>query len=374
MRIARCLRAAAAGLGVFLSAAVASEAAPGADAETRALARQAGALLVVGFQGRTPEAPGVRAAARAIAAGQVGGVLLFSPNIRTPDQVRRLVRHLRAQAPSGDLAVMIDQEGGRVARLRRRNGFEDYPSAAAAARLGVEKAGAAFDAMAGALASIGVTVNLGPVVDLAIEPRNPIITRMGRSFGSAPRRVAGLAGRFIAAHERAGVRTCLKHFPGHGSARRDTHKGFVSLEGLWRPELELAPFQMLAARGVGCVMTSHLFVPELAGPQRRIVTFAPDAVRLLRDQLGFQGVVISDDLRMGAVRDVARFDEAAVMALAAGHDMVISADFQIGRRSAARRFQDAVADALARGRLDPAELRASLARRAFWLARAGEAF
>ncbi len=360
--IARAVVALAAGL-----AAAAPDA--GWATSPEALAAAAGKLLVTGFAGTAPRSPGVRAISADIAAGRVGGVILFGRNVAGPRQLARLTAHLRAQAPDGDLLIFVDQEGGRVARLRRRNGWRGWPSAASMARRGLGDAEKTYADMAAALARAGVDVNLGPVVDIGHDPRNPVITRLGRSYGADPAAVAAFAERFVLAHRRAGVRSCLKHFPGHGSSRKDTHTEVVNLRGLWRPELELAPYARLLAPGAarpGCVMTSHLLVPALAGRENRIVTFSSEAIRLLREDLGFEGVVVTDDLMMEGVRRRARFDRAVPLALAAGHDVVLTGRRWIDERTSAWRYQRAVAAALRDGALSEARLRDALRRRAAW--------
>ncbi len=336
------------------SEAAATASAVGAD-PAEALARSVGRLLVVGFHGTEPGHRGVRALIAEIAAGRVGGVLLMGRNIRGRAQVRRLVRALRDAAPDGRLAVLIDQEGGRVARANASNGFRNFPSAKRVSGMDSARAAAVFAAMAADLADIGVAANLAPVVDLALEPRSGVIARAGRSYGADPETVSGFAAQFLEAHHAAGVGSCLKHFPGHGSVRGDTHKGAVSTSGSWRPSLELAPYRRLAAWDApiraDCVMTSHLYVPELAGPEDEIVTFSRRALDLLRWEIGFDGVAITDDLLMGAATARKPFAEAAVAALAAGHDMVLVSDWRMDGADAPERLQDAVRRASENGGL-----------------------
>ncbi len=320
-----------------------------------ALARSVGRLLVVGFHGTEPGHRGVKALKAEIAAGNVGGVLLMGRNIRGRKQVRRLVSALRAAAPDGRLAVLIDQEGGRVARVNARNGFHTIPSAKRVSRMSADKAASVFATMAADLADIGVAANLAPVVDLALEPRSGVIARAGRSYGADPDAVTGLATSFLEAHQAVGVGSCLKHFPGHGSVKGDTHKGPVNAAGRWKPKLELAPYRRLAAWDApiraGCVMTSHLYVPELAGPEDEIVTFSRRALDLLRWEIGFDGVAITDDLLMGAATASKSFGDAAVAALGAGHDMILVTDWRMNGPDAPERMRAAVRKAQSDGRL-----------------------
>ena len=328
------------------------------------LAARAGQLLVVGFPGTRLEDPGVAWAAEEIAAGRVGGVLLLQRNVESPEQLRRLLAGLRAHAPTGSLLVFIDQEGGRVARLNPRNGFGAAPSAEALGRMSEAARARAFADIAETLRFAGVDVNLAPVVDLAVEPRNRAIVGYGRSYGRDPERVGAIAAAFVLAHRAEGVRTCLKHFPGHGAAIGDPHRGVSSVAGRWNAARDLTPFvRALAAPGsAGCVMTSHLHAPSIAGAD--IVTFSPAALQVLRERLGFDGVAATDDLQMAAVERATVV--AARDALIAGHDLLIVANFQRFEPELPTAFRNAVAAALADGMLSPDALQASLRRIADW--------
>lgn len=334
------------------------------EAAIERLADAAGRLLVVGFHGRSPSEPQVRALGDAIAAGRVGGVILLGRNVSGPDRLRALVAYLQGRSPRGDLIVMIDQEGGRVARLGPSNGFRAAPSARDVARRSPAAAAEIYRAMAAELADMGVTVNLGPVVDLATEPRNRVIVAAGRSFGAAPAVVAQFAGAFVDAHAAAGVGACLKHFPGHGASIGDTHDGPTRVGPLWRADEALRPYAALIATGrAGCVMTSHLDAPELTGRAGAPVTFSAEAVSRLRRDLGFRGVVVTDDMLMGAARAGGPFRTAAARALAAGHDLILVGDWRLGRTDHAAAFREGVREALLRGSLAPWAVEASLAER-----------
>lgn len=365
-------RAAAVGVALALGSALALAPAPrGAQAqpepspEMRALAAEAGQLLVVGFRGVRVDQPGAAWVVEEIAQGRVGGVLLLSHNIVSPRQLAQLISGLKARAPGGRLFVMIDQEGGAVARLGPANGFPRAPSAWRIARAGEAAQRAAFESIAETLRRAGVDVNLAPVVDVYVRPGDPAVGRQGRSYGVDPETVARVAGRFVRAHRAQGVRTCAKHFPGMGAARADPHWTRVSVAGRWRAARDLAPFAAVIAQpvAIGCVMTTHILAPGVAG--QTIVTFSRRAVERLRGPLGFDGVVISDDLQMAATgrRDAV---SAARDAIIAGHDMVIVANFQGTDRRGPRRFREAIAQALADGRLSERALRRSLARVRAW--------
>jgi beta-N-acetylhexosaminidase len=259
-----------------------------------------------------------------------GGVILFDrnvdgtvQNIESPEQLRDLVASL--QELSGDtLLVAVDQEGGQVCRLRQRDGFIGSESAAVLGQQEPDISTApAAAAMAGVLAEAGINLNLAPVVDLDFNPDNPIISRYNRSFGNRVSVVTAHARAFIAAHHACGIACCLKHFPGHGSARGDSHLGFVDITDDWR-EQELEPYRRLFSQGFGdAVMTAHVIHRQL-DREGVPATLSPHIVKgLLRKELGFDGVTMTDDLQMRAIADRFGLKEAVQRAVLAGVDLMI---------------------------------------------------
>lgn len=258
---------------------------------------QPGQLLFAGFQGT--ELP--RELAELLASGRIGGVILFARNIVDATQVRALTAALHAAAPpEAPLLLAIDQEGGRVQRLRkpwtewppmRVLGERDDPSTTAAVAT----------ALARELADLGIGLDFAPVVDVDTNPKNPVIG--DRSFAREPARVARHAAAFIAAMQAAGVAACAKHFPGHGDTHTDSHLELPRLEhDLDRlREVEFPPFRAAVEAGVASMMTAHVLFPRL--DRARPATLAPDVMALLRGELGYDGVVFSDDLEMKAVAD-----------------------------------------------------------------------
>ena len=167
----------------------------------------------------------------------------------------------------------------------------------------------------------GITLNLAPVVDVASNPDNPVIAGLSRSFSADPAVVAAQAGAYIDGHHAKGVKCTIKHFPGHGSSQGDTHLGFVDVTDTWSED-ELIPYRDLLGQGkVDAVMTAHIFNahldPELPA------TLSPAVVTgLLRQQLGYDGVVISDDMQMRAITDLFKMEKAFELAILAGIDIV----------------------------------------------------
>ena len=293
------------------------------------LEQQIAQLLITGFKGDRLLPDSTLAAD--LRDRRLGGVILFDRllaeglpdnNIRSAGQTARLCADLQ-QCAGGDLLIAVDQEGGMVSRFKAERGF---PVTASAARLGIsalpEATESAAGQTAGMLAGMGINLNLAPVVDLDLEPDNPIIGRYQRSFSADPAVVCRHAAAWINAHRRRGVLCCLKHFPGHGSATADSHLGFVDISDSWRED-ELLPYRRLIAGGqADLIMVGHLFNRHL-DPLLPATLSAAVIDGLLRRDLGFTGAVITDDLQMRAITDRYGLVEACVMALTAGADSII---------------------------------------------------
>jgi beta-N-acetylhexosaminidase len=191
----------------------------------------------------------------------------------------------------------------------------------------------AFTQQAGAqiaetLASVGVTLNLAPVVDLNVNPTNPIIGALGRSFSADPAVVTAQAEAFVEGHRSVGVKTTLKHFPGHGSSTGDTHLGVVDVTNTWTP-IELEPFRNLVNDGLAdAILTAHVFNSKL-DPEHPATLSEPTITGILRDELGWDGVVISDDMQMGAIRQAYGYADALRLAILAGVDILTIAQQQV---------------------------------------------
>jgi beta-N-acetylhexosaminidase len=242
----------------------------------------------------------------------LGGVVLFGQNIDSSGQVRDLTASLRAER--GDLIVATDEEGGDVTRLEARRG-SSYPGNWA---LGIvddtELTGAVATSIAAELADVGINLDFAPVADVNSNPDNPVIGI--RSFGGEPLLAARHVRAFVTGLQDGGVAGCAKHFPGHGDTSQDSHLELPVVEGNVGEALE--PFRAAIAAGVRSIMTAHVLVPELAAEQ---ATLSREILQtLLRDELGFGGVAITDALEMRAVADTVGVQEGAVLALAAGAD------------------------------------------------------
>jgi beta-N-acetylhexosaminidase len=278
---------------------------------------QPGQLLFAGFEGtRIP--PDL---AERIARGRVGGVVLFARNVRDPAQLRSLVDELHRAAPDdAPLCVAIDQEGGRVQRLREP--WTEWPPMRRLGERGsVEETRAVARALGRELGDLRIDLDFAPVVDVDTNPDNPIIG--DRSFSRDPEAVARHAVAFVEGLQGEGVAACAKHFPGHGDTSVDSHLALPRLDhGLERLRaVELPPFRAAVAAGVASVMTAHVLVPRLHA--RLPATLCREILDLLRSEIGFEGLVFGDDLEMAAIADHFTPDFATRAALEAGVDALL---------------------------------------------------
>lgn len=187
-------------------------------------------MLVLGFHGSSRDAAGAQNLARHVEAGRVGGVCFLGHNTRSRAGIEGLTGLLKSAGRRTKPLICVDQEGGAVQRLGKRSGYKPYPAAQAiAARQSTAQAQTLYAGMARQLKAAGFNLNLAPVVDLGFQPKNPVVTRWGRAYGTTGAKAAQYAGAFVAGHRQIGVLTSLKHFPGHGSTLVDSHARPVNL-------------------------------------------------------------------------------------------------------------------------------------------------
>lgn len=293
------------------------------------LERMIGQMVMVGFVGTSPRDRGVVALLDQLRKGQIGGAIVMGRNIKSPAQLKTLTAAIHQAAREGgqpEALIAVDQEGGHVQRLKRQNGHQSFPYSARtiAERCTPEQAGQVYKALACQLHDARINVNFGPVVDLDINgDRNPIIGRYRRSFGKDPDRVVAYAGWFNAAHKSYGILTAFKHFPGHGSSLTDSHLEFTDVSATWDP-VELKPYEELSQHNyTDMVMVGHLYHRRFSDG-RAPASLSKKAIRdELRGRLGFDRVVITDDLQMKAVLDRYKLAPRIVLAINAGNDIVL---------------------------------------------------
>ncbi|MEO8480595.1 MAG: beta-N-acetylhexosaminidase [Acidobacteriota bacterium] len=283
----------------------------------RELRRHVGRLAIVGFSGYTVPAD----LRRLIADFDLGGVIYFARNVIEPAQLAELSRETSSLAREWPFWISVDQEGGRVARLRAP--FTEWPPAATLGRSGDAALAERFArALAAELRSVGITLDYAPVLDVHTNPANPVIG--DRALSDKAEEAARLGEVVIRAMQQAGVAACGKHFPGHGDTSVDSHETLPVLEHDRRrlEAVEFVPFRRAIAADVAMIMTAHVMMPAV--DERRLASFSPVVVQqMLKNELGYRGVVVSDDLGMKAVSTETPLPEAAVLAVQAGCDAVL---------------------------------------------------
>jgi beta-N-acetylhexosaminidase len=279
--------------------------------------RDIGQLLIGSFPATTIPAE-LRSLAREF---QLGGVILFARNIEAPEQVAELAYDIQSLGSELPVWVSVDQEGGRVARLRAP--FTEWPPMAVLGRSGDTALASRFAAaLAAELKAVGITLDYAPVLDIHTNPRNPIIG--DRALAEDADSVARLGAAIIRGLQENGVAACGKHFPGHGDTSVDSHLDLPLVEH--PPDrirrVEMVPFREAIRAGVAFIMTAHVLVPSL--DEEKPATLSSRIVRgLLREELDYEGVILSDDLEMKAIAKTYAIPDAAVQAIAAGCDGVL---------------------------------------------------
>jgi beta-N-acetylhexosaminidase len=279
--------------------------------------------IVVGFFGQKNTDPDFRRVIRDLEQGFVGGVLFLGRNISNKTDLELMVREVKNCKCAVLPLIAIDEEGGVIERLGELQGFNHTASAAEVGREDEAKAKADYALLARKLSDVGFNINLAPVVDLNTNPTNPIIGRLNRSFSSSPEVVSRYASIFIEEHHKRGIATALKHFPGHGSSTSDSHEAIANVETSWSA-FELEPYENLIHLNIAdCIMVGHLANAARWGGAA--TQYGSSAVeKILRQQLKFDGVVLSDDLSMSAVRSSNRpFSEVIRSSVRTGVDIVI---------------------------------------------------
>lgn len=312
---------------------------------------QISSMLIFGMQGlHLSEDPKLEEALRRY---PLGGVILFGKNLKTAAQVRSLTERLQRMHAS-TLLIGIDQEGGSVDRLAKIAEEAKTPSATDMARQRDAVAKRIYRKMAKRLHTFGFNLNFAPVVDLCANPKNRVIVKNRRCFATEWARVAQTARIFIDAHYDSGLLCTLKHFPGHGSSMADSHKGFTDVTDTWRAD-ELQPYRYLIdANRTDLIMSGHIFNRHLDPRFPATLSYAM-LTDLLRKRLHFRGVVVSDDMQMGAITKNYRLEEALTRAVNAGCDMLLFGN-QLAQPLAPQKIIDMLYRLVEEGKIAPSRI------------------
>ena len=268
----------------------------------------------------------------------LGGVILFdsfykdrdkAKNIKDPKQLKELTSQLQAIREQ-KLLIAIDQEGGKVARLKEERGFLKSISTKQVAKKGIKEAKKIYADLASELKNLGINLNFAPMVDLGINKDSKIIYKLERTYSDNPDLVSEYAEIFMEALKDNKVLSCLKHFPGHGSAKEDSHEGFVDISDTWS-EIELEPYKRLIYK-TKMIMTAHVYNKNLDNKYPATLSYNINT-KLLREKLGYKGVIIGDDLQMGAIKKHYTNKEALKLCINSGVDIIMYCN-QLGDDSA----------------------------------------
>ena len=283
-----------------------------------------GEMLMVGFRGQ--ELNEDNHIVRDILKYNVGGVILFEydaqlgkhgRNVVSPNQLKRLCGDLQ-QLREETLLIGIDQEGGLVCRMKTKAGFDRVISAEKMGKGGLDTVSKYARITAKMLNEAGVNLNFAPCVDVNVNPNCPVIGKLGRSFSENPEIVGECALKWVETLNEWGIISCIKHFPGHGSSSKDSHHGLVDVTNSWK-DSELEPYRMLAKK-VDMVMTTHVINGQIDADYP--ATLSRTTIDMLRKDIGFEGVVVTDDMAMKAITNQYGYEDAIKLAIEAGVDML----------------------------------------------------
>lgn len=351
---------------IFVATAATSFSAQKATLPDSTLRQYAAKMLMVGFKGDS--VTDSSDAARYVRDLKVGGIILFdvdltgtakigSRNITSKERLTKMTADLQRYA-GGNLLIAIDQEGGMVRRLRPEYGYSQTVSQEYLGKINSRDTTMKYAGrMAKEIKESGVNVNLAPLIDVNVNPECPVIGALHRSYSSDTAIVSNNAKWSIEAHHRNGVLCAVKHFPGHGSSASDSHYGLTDVTDTWQ-SYELAPFRELISSGkADMVMTAHIFQRNL-DPEYPATLSKKIIDGVLRKQLGFEGVVLTDDMYMQGIIDNYKVEDAIVLAINAGADILVMGNNISTGYEPERPFHivDMIVRAVKEGRIDQQRL------------------
>lgn len=280
-----------------------------------------GQMIITGFKGNSIKSKGFKSVLNQVEKGGIGGVIFFEDNIKNKEEFLKMTSALKNSKAKHKPFISIDMEGGEVQRMNENNGFKNFKSAKKAALLSEKEAYEIYFDMAKELREANINLNFAPCVDLAVN-KNSIIEQKERSYSSDPKVVAKYAAQFIKAHYDNKIITSIKHFPGHGSPFGDTHLGFVDATNTYTDN-ELYPYLELAnLNPLQTVMVSHLYNGNIDNTYPASLSYLT-IEKFLRIQTDFKGVIITDDLDMGAIRKNYTLQQIVNLAINSGENILL---------------------------------------------------
>ncbi len=334
------------GLGFAAALSPKADAAPDREA-------MIGQMLMMGFTGSNSNGAWPKLLAAQIKRGEVGSVVMLGYNFKSKAGVNNLTSLFRRAAGARKVFIALDMEGGSVQRLGRKLGYPAIPSARSVRRKqSPAQAKKTYLKLADISRNAGFNMNLGPVVDLLVNPANPVISKWNRSYDADPQKVVSYARAFVAAHREKGIVTVLKHFPGHGSSVGDSHDGFVDITKTWKNN-ELTPFtEMIKSGDADAIMPGHLIHKKIATDGVPVSISKPAVKGLLRGKLGYKGLVISDDLQMGAIASNYSYKNTIIRAVNAGIDILMISNSRKPNKNLPRQTIAIISKAIDEGKID----------------------
>jgi beta-N-acetylhexosaminidase len=316
------------------------------------LEHEIGQMLMVGIRGTQLDMELMAQTQQQVSDGEIGGIIFFKHNIKNKSQLKNFINEIQNLSPTLPLFMAVDEEGGKVRRLRKSQGFNEFPSAAYVGNnLSLEEAREIYLGMADQIHTAGLNLNLGPVVDVNTNPSSPAIGKLKRSFSSDPETVYNYSKAFVDAHHEASVLTTLKHYPGHGSSREDTHNDLTDITHSWNDQEQIPFKRLIESSSVDMIMAGHLFNHDLDAKYPASLSYA-HIQKNLRDKLGFQGVVITDDLQMGAIIKRFSLDEIIIAAVNSGSDILQFSDPLDLDDDLPAHIREVILQAIAEGEID----------------------
>lgn len=342
--------------GILTASVYSQSALPAGNADSVPMEHKIGQMIMVGIRGTYLNADAMTLTRQQIEQGDIGGIIFFKHNIKNSRQFRIFVRSIKALPTNLPLLLAVDEEGGKVRRLKKSQGFQEFPSAAhVGAKMTTSEAYDVYTKMATQIHDAGLNLNLAPVVDVNINRISPAIGQLNRSFSRNPGTVYDFGENFIRAHNDVGVLTTLKHYPGHGSSREDTHNDLTDITSTWRSS-EQVPFKRLIdSSRVDMIMAGHLF-DKGVDPNFPASISRQHIQNTLREELGYEGIVITDDLQMGAIIKRYDLEEIIISAINAGCDILQFSDPLDLDDNLALKFREVVLKAIADGKIDSARI------------------